>query len=88
MGDALQTPMTSRSGGKTGAYLASSTLKRYHHHCLCPATAAIPLTATQLDIRKKYDRLREMFQENIAAFREAVYLLTGYKVSTPSPTST
>jgi hypothetical protein len=33
------------------------------------------------DSNKLNQRLKEMFKERITTFREAVYLLTGYKVS-------
>jgi len=38
-------------------------------------------TGSQLDSNKLNLRLKELFRERIASFREAVYLLTGYKVS-------
>ena len=42
-------------------------------------------TATTADSNKLNQRLKEMFKERITAFREAVYLLTGYKVDLYAP---
>lgn len=47
------------------------------------ATSAIDTTATGadgIDTSKLHQRLKEAFKERVTAFREAVYLLTGYKV--------
>jgi DNA anti-recombination protein RmuC len=38
--------------------------------------------ASAADSSKLNQRLKEMFKERITSFREAVYLLTGYKVGT------
>ncbi len=44
-------------------------------------TASSSTTATSVvDPNKLNQRLKEMFREKITAFREAVYLLTGFKV--------
>lgn len=39
-----------------------------------------PIGAANVDPNKLNQRLKEMFKEKIATFRESVYLLTGYKV--------
>jgi hypothetical protein len=39
--------------------------------------------ASVVDPNKLNQRLKEMFREKITAFREAVYLLTGFKVYLP-----
>jgi hypothetical protein len=38
-------------------------------------------TTIGLDSSKMNQRLKEMFKERITSFREAVYLLTGFRVS-------
>lgn len=38
------------------------------------------MAANQVDAHKLNTRLKELFKERINSFREAVYLLTGYKV--------
>jgi len=43
-----------------------------------PATAAMGLEG--LEAKKLNQRLKDTFQEHIGVFREAVYLLTGYKI--------
>ena len=40
-----------------------------------------------MDSSKLNQRLKEMFKDRISAFREAVYLLTGYKVDLIAPDS-
>ena len=44
------------------------------------SAAAAATTGADIDNNKMNARLKEMFKERITAFREAVYLLTGYKV--------
>lgn len=47
------------------------------------ATSAVDATAAAgegIDTSKLHQRLKEAFKERVTAFREAVYLLTGYKV--------
>ena len=42
-------------------------------------------SASAADSNKLNQRLKEMFKERITSFREAVYLLTGYKVDLYAP---
>jgi 2-methylisocitrate lyase-like PEP mutase family enzyme len=42
-------------------------------------------SANVVDSNKLNQRLKEMFRERISSYREAVYLLLGYKVSNSSP---
>ena len=46
------------------------------------ASAPTPACSDVRDSSKMNQRLKEMFRERISSFREAVYLLTGYKVRT------
>ncbi len=34
----------------------------------------------EADVEKKLQRFKEIFKKKVATFKEAVYLLTGYKV--------
>jgi hypothetical protein len=43
-------------------------------------TSTVASKSTAVDAEKLNNRLKAMFREKIACFREAVYLLTGYKV--------
>ena len=43
-------------------------------------TTAVGIGADGIDTSKLHQRLKEAFKERVTAFREAVYLLTGYKV--------
>lgn len=47
----------------------------------------IDVTAGGVDSSKLNQRLKEMFKERISSFREAVYLLTGYKIDLQSADS-
>ena len=44
------------------------------------ATAPTPSTAGGGDLQTRYERLKEVFHKRMQRFREAVYLLTGFKV--------
>ncbi len=46
-----------------------------------PSAISTGMATATADSSKLNTRLKEMFKERITAFREAVYLLTGYKVS-------
>lgn len=50
-----------------------------------PVPSAAAVAAAAADSNKLNQRLKEMFKERITAFREAVYLLTGYKVDLYAP---
>ena len=69
---AMQTPMAApRSDGAGGTGGAPNTLST---------------TTAAMDADKRRERLKELFQRQILLFKEAVYLLLGYKIDmTPDP---
>lgn len=69
-GSASSAPGDSAAGGNSAAAAVPAS---------GPTSTSVAVGATA-DLTKKIQRLKEAFREKTTAFREAVYLLTGFKI--------
>ena len=72
----VQHQQQSHAGGLPGDTPAPPTIPQQQ----MDTSISQPSTASVVDSQKLNARLKEMFRERINSYREAVYLLFGYKV--------
>jgi hypothetical protein len=77
-GDKSSAPPPSESS--EAAHNQSMDMSMINKPSSSSSASAAATTASIADAAKMNQRLKEMFKERITAFREAVYLLTGYKI--------
>ena len=81
---ASSTAVSSSGAGTLSARGEAADTEPPNNSINTQSSASAVVSAADIDNNKMNARLKEMFKERITAFREGVYLLTGYKVTLPS----